>query len=181
MHAQGRPENRVTTLLHSSLTTAASGSTSILLRFNGRPRRRLPIACAAPGPCSAIFCRTPFHHPGLSERRMKTYSSLHCLIQAINAFIVALSSQFVKWKIQKIWTLFPVLPRPRSFPARTQERNTAQCRPTQGAIRPIKEEAFAIILTNPRIHAILTASLKHTSIVPDQGRWIYGERCICKL
>ncbi|MBQ9167965.1 MAG: hypothetical protein IJX67_06110, partial [Oscillospiraceae bacterium] len=25
----------------------------ILLRFNGRTRHRLPIACAAPGPCSA--------------------------------------------------------------------------------------------------------------------------------
>ena len=44
---------RVTTLLHRHLTMPALGSTSILLRVNGRTRRRLPIACAAPGPCSA--------------------------------------------------------------------------------------------------------------------------------
>ena len=44
---------RVTTLLHRHLTMPALGSTNILLRVNGRTRRRLPIACAAPGPCSA--------------------------------------------------------------------------------------------------------------------------------
>ena len=52
--AQGRLINRVTTLIRRNLTAAASGSTNILLRFNGRTRRKLHIACAAPGPCSAV-------------------------------------------------------------------------------------------------------------------------------
>ena len=44
---------RVTTLLYSSLTEAASGSTDILLRVNGRTRHGLIVTHAAPGPCSA--------------------------------------------------------------------------------------------------------------------------------
>ena len=45
---------RVTTLFYNALTNIASEGTNIPLRNNGRPRRRLPIACAAPGPCSAL-------------------------------------------------------------------------------------------------------------------------------
>ena len=44
---------RVTTLFHSFLTKAASGSTNILLRVNGRTRHGLTFTHAAPGPCSA--------------------------------------------------------------------------------------------------------------------------------
>ena len=51
---------RVTTLFYNNLTVIASGSTNILLRNNGRTRRRLPIACAAPRPCSASLS-VPHH------------------------------------------------------------------------------------------------------------------------
>jgi len=71
---------RVTTLFRRILTNAASGSTSILLRGNGRPRRRLPIACAAPRP-SSTFSSVPHSTiPGLSERLLNVYSSLHSLV-----------------------------------------------------------------------------------------------------
>ena len=40
-------------LIYNTLTDIASGRTNIRLRFNGRTRHRLPIACAAPGPSSA--------------------------------------------------------------------------------------------------------------------------------
>ena len=46
---------RVTTLIHSCLTTAAFGSTIILLRDNGRSRCGLPVTRTAPGPSSVRF------------------------------------------------------------------------------------------------------------------------------
>lgn len=53
-------KNRVTTLIYSFLTKTALGSTNILLRNNGHTRRGLPIAHAAPRPCSACLV-VPLH------------------------------------------------------------------------------------------------------------------------
>ena len=68
---------------------SASRSTSILLRFNGRTRRELPVAPAAPGPSSACLLRIPFPPTGDSlNEAPRTYSSLHSL------FILGLLYQF---------------------------------------------------------------------------------------
>lgn len=62
-HKDGH-NNRVTTLIHSCLATTALRSTNIPLRFNGRTRHRLPIACTAPRPCSTYLSVPPHTNRG---------------------------------------------------------------------------------------------------------------------
>ena len=93
--------NRVTTLFHSSLTAAASGSTDILLRDNGRTRRELPIAPAAPRPCSASSSVPHSTSRGSLNGILSAYSSLHSLFANI-AFIVNHSPGFVNRFFRKI-------------------------------------------------------------------------------
>ena len=69
-HKDGH-KNRVTTLIHNYLAIIALGSANTLLRFNGRTRHRLPIACAAPRPCSAYSSVPPHTNRGSLDGILK--------------------------------------------------------------------------------------------------------------
>ena len=89
---------RVTTLFRILLTKDTSGSTSILLRCNGRPRRRLPIACAAPRPSSVSFA-VPHHTSRGSLNGIHLPTLLFTALFFINdGIIVTEKSGFVNQK-----------------------------------------------------------------------------------
>ena len=107
---QGRFKNRVTTLIHTNLTIDALRSTNILLRDDGRTRRRLPIACAAPRPCSTTTT-VPLHtdRGSLNVFRGVLFSSLPYLINLMGLlyYSKAISSTVnIKYFIDKNFNIF---------------------------------------------------------------------------
>ncbi len=89
---------RVTTLFRILLTKDTSGSTNILLRSNGRTRRRLPIACAAPRPSSVSFA-VPHHTSRGSLNGIHLPTLLFTALIFINdGIIVTEKSGFVNQK-----------------------------------------------------------------------------------
>ena len=119
--------NRVTTLVHGTLMDTASGSTSILLCYDGHPRLclRTPLSKAAPRPCSAVPSAPLFTNRGSLIAYLTAYSSFHRVITVFNFYLaypnyVKLSRQYFSVKFfhsfypvfLRQWCRFSIAPPP---------------------------------------------------------------------